>query len=204
MEMTNFETMKSEVTDKFIALLEKEDAEVVDAKKQYDECIELLKCKVGNRLPFIHEFDKAMRDMLGVELVYSFSLGIKANRAIFEDPIANDFLKSDFEVYLRESTAHKLPDYLEKAHQIDAFYSQLSEEELDTTKPIDEYKSFLQTYGPKMAHYYGFLYANMVLPLVEPGYHVNRSFTNNYRIMLKDYLQIDLPTIYPESETDNA
>ncbi len=201
--MTNFETMKSEVTDKFIALLEKEDAEFVNVKKQYDECIELLKFKVGDRLPFIHEFDKAMRDMFGVELVYSFSLGIKANRAIFEDPIANDFLKSDFEVYLRESTAHKLLDYIEKAHQIDAFYSQLSEEEIDTTKPIDEYKSFLQTYGPKMAHYYGFLYANMILPLVEPGYHVNRSFTNNYRIMLKDYLQIDLPAIYPESESDN-
>lgn len=198
--MIDLKTARTEMVKSLISLLMKEDEKFPQAKADYEECLEMLKAQTGETLPFIHEYDYILKQMLAAELVYSFCLGIKANLAIFRDPIANNFLNMDFDDFLREDTARTLPDYCENFEKLQDYYSQLPDELKDATEPITEFETFLETYGPKLAHYYGFIYGNAFLPSIEPGYHANRSFTNQYCAMVKHYLEIDLPILFPEQE----
>ncbi len=198
--MIDLNTKQTEMVDSLIALLMKEDKGFPQAKADYEECLEMLKNETGDALPFIYEYDSTVKKMVAAELVYSFCLGIRANLAIFRNPVANNFLNMDFEDFLREDTAHTLLDYSDNSDRLQAYYSQLPVELKEATDPITEFESFLATYGPKLAHYYGFIFGNAFLPSIEPGYHPNHSFTNQYQMMLENYLKIDLPIIFPTEE----
>ncbi len=199
--MIDLTTRQTEMVDSLIALLMKEDEKFPQAKADYEECLEMLKKETGKTLPFIYEYDTTLRKMLASELVYSFCLGIRANFAIFRNPVANNFLNMDFEEFLREGTAHTMPDYSDNSDKLQDYYSKLPAELKDATDPITEFECFLETYGPKLAHYYGFIFGNAFLPSIEPGYHANNCFTSQYRSMLKRYLKIDLPVLFPKEDT---
>ena len=53
---------------------------------------------------------------------------------------------------------------------------------------ILDYISYLETTGPKLAHYFGFALGNEILPNLVPGYHPDRVLTMQYKAMLTHYL----------------
>ena len=50
-----------------------------------------------------------------------------------------------------------------------------------------EYICYLETVGPKLAHYYGYLLGNAMLHRVIPGYQPDLALTLGYFTMLKNY-----------------
>ena len=60
---------------------------------------------------------------------------------------------------------------------------------------VDEFYSYLETVGYKVAHYFGFRLADRFLSCVEPGYTGDHISALRYSGDLKDYLQIDLDRI---------
>lgn len=165
-------------------MAEKSEDFAVDYQR-YTEAMNVLQKELG--VLVTDEID-AIERQCASDLLYSGFLGLKANLDSFIDPVARNFLDVDFEVYLREETAHRLPEY-ECAQKIrDRFYSQLTSAQRETYEDVITYTSHLETVGPKLAHYFGYILGNQLLPRVVPGYHSDMVLTIKYNSMLEDYL----------------
>lgn len=173
--------------------MEKNCEDFPECKKNYIECIETLRAELGTELdPTVDDLTAAIEKQIASDLIYSAYLGFQANLDYFRNPVANNFLNVDMETYLRETTAHHLPAYSSAQRVVDGFYKQLTDEQKEGTIAIDEYVSYLETVGPKLAHYYGFIFANEFLMSIEPAYSPDIPLTYAYHRMLQDYLQIKL------------
>lgn len=172
------------IVETFVQRMAEESEDFATDHRRYIEAIEALRKELGDAVT--DEID-AIEQQCASDLLFSGLLGLKANLDNFIDPVARNFLDVDFEVYLREETAHRLPQY-EHAQKIrDRFYSLLSPAQKEIYKDVITYTSHLETVGPKLAHYFGYLLGNELLPRVVPGYHVDSALTIQYNTMLQDY-----------------
>lgn len=90
----------------------------------------------------------------------------------------------DFGIYLREETAHRLPEYTHAQSVLDQFYTSLSTNQKALYEDVVAYICYLETIAPKLAHYYGYLLGNELFPHIIPGYHMDMPLTAHYRMML--------------------
>ena len=60
------------------------------------------------------------------------------------------------------------------------------------TEGITSYITYLETVGYKLAHYFGFIFADQFLEHVIPGYRNDTVTTMQYERELEDYLGLDL------------
>lgn len=172
------------VVETFVQWMAKEDDDFAVDYQRYTEAMGMLQKELGNLVK--DEID-AIEQQCASDLLFSGFLGLKANLDNFIDPVARNFLNVDFEVYLREETAHRLPEY-ERAQKIrDRFYSLLTPAQKETYEAVITYSSHLETVGPKLAHYFGYLLGNQLLPRVIPGYHMDSVLTMRYTDMLNRY-----------------
>ena len=72
----------------------------------------------------------------------------------------------------------------------DAFLARLPQQHDELFEALIGYMSYLETTGPKLAHYFGYILANDFLPNIVPGYHTDKVLTMQYGSMLADYLGI--------------
>ena len=166
-------------------------------RSQYNSAINALEQTQGT---CCSDEKAAIERQLRSLVLFSGTLGLMANLHHFIDPIARDFLDVDFEVYLREETAHRLPEY-KKAQQIrEAFFVRLSPAERKIYEDVTEYACYLETVAPKLAHYYGYILGNDLLSQVIPGYHPDLIHTSHYKVMLERYLGI----VFPEKQEPKA
>lgn len=153
-------------------------------RQRYIAAMDMLQKELGDAA--LDEMD-AIERQTASDLLFSGLLGLKANLDNFIDPIARDFLDVDCEVYLREETAHRLPEY-ESAQKVrNRFFSLLSPAQRKIYGDVIRYTTHLETVGPKLAHYYGYLLGNRLLPRVVPGYHTDMAQTSQYTAMLETY-----------------
>lgn len=112
------------------------------------------------------------------DLLFSAALGLKANMDHFRDPVARTFLEVDPEIYLRESVAHIMPQYVE---------AQKVRDTIAVNDAIINYTTYLETFGPKLAHFLGYLLGNELFPQVVPGFCCDHLLTMRYTKMIDDY-----------------
>ena len=74
----------------------------------------------------------------------------------------------------------RLPQYKTAQNTIQEFLSQLTVEQEETYETVMEYISHLETVVPKLAHYYGYLLGNEMLPNILPGYCEDVRLTLGY------------------------
>ena len=115
------------------------------------------------------------------DLLFSAALGLKANLDHFRDPIARTFLEVDPEIYLRESVAHSMPQYIEAQKVLDA---------VEYDDDITAYTTYLETVGPKLAHYFGYLLGDELLSRIIPGYQPDPILTFRYHNWVCGYTGI--------------
>lgn len=127
------------------------------------------------------------------DLLYAGMLGIKANLDHFTDPAGRDFLETDSEAYLRETTAHRLPEYGKAQAVRDRFFARLTPAQRNIYEDVTVFVCHLETAGPKLAHYYGYLMGNSLLGRLVPGYHPDQLQTIRYRRALEEYFGQSLP-----------
>ncbi len=191
---TMFECFKKEsMLFELIAFMERNSDGFAESRSNYNECLNMLRKELGGNASIsVDEFDAAIHDAICSDLVYSAYLGIKANLDYFENPIANNFLEVDPEIYLREGTAHRLPAYERAYAKVNAFYEQLSPELKEATHAVTDYESHIETVGPKYAHFWAFKKANSFFPKVIPGYCASTPFTYAYEHMFAKYMGISI------------
>lgn len=160
----------------------------------FSETISLLKTQLGpNPSPSVNDVVDSIYQQIGSSLLFSCFLGLKANLDHFIDPIGHTFLDVDPETYLRENVARHLPDY-QLAQQVqEHFYSTLSPAQKDKYEEgVTPYICHLETVGPKLAHYYGYILGDQLFPHVIPGYIANTPLSFRYRHMLECSLGVSL------------
>ena len=168
----------------FVQWMAKEYEDFAADHQRYMDAIALLQQELGDA---VADEINAIERQCASDLLFSGLLGLKANLDNFVDPVARNFLDVDFEVYLREETAHRLPDYEQAQNVRNRFYSQLTPEQKEIYEDVITYTCHLETVGPKLAHYFGYILGNALLPRVVPGYHSDMVLTIRYNAMLGDY-----------------
>lgn len=192
--MLTMQTILEQLTGRHIVeafvqqMAEKSEGFAAD-RQRYIDAMDVLQKELGDAV--LEERD-AIERQLASDLLFSGFLGLKANLNNFIDPIARNFLDVDFDVYLREEMAHRLPEYERAEKSRDRFYSLLSPVQQKIYEDVLTYTSYLETVGPKLAHYYGYLLGNELLPRIVPGYHKDSILTARYTTMLENYFGIRL------------
>ena len=178
-----------ELVTKLVDVIAANSIEFAADQAHFDETISLLKTELEqDTSPSATDLADAIYQQIGSTLVFSYCLGLKANLDHFIDPVSRTFLDVDPEVYLRENIARQLPDYLRAQHVQEQFYKALSPSQKEKYDDgITTYICHLETVGPKLAHYYGYLFGNELFPHVVPGYVDTAQLTLQYRYMLEAY-----------------
>ena len=162
------------LTNSLIEFLEQHCEDFPGIRAKYQETI--LHAERGKELA------DAIDTQTASDLLFAAILGMKANLDHFRDPIARTFLEVDPEIYLRESVAHSLPQYNE---------AQKVRNTVETNDDIIAYTAYLETFGPKLAHYFGYLLGDKLLPRIIPGYQPDQILMIRYRDWVRTYMGME-------------
>ena len=172
----------------FVKKLLEVSAEFREDHKRYVEALAKLRSEHGT---FVDEVYLAMMRQCASDLAYAGMLGLKMNLDHFLNPMLPDctWPQIDYSDYLREDVAHSLPAYKNAEAVLEVFYQKLSNDQKPLYDAIAEYQSHLVTVGPKLAHYYGYILGNELLPHFVPGYRSDPLLSLKYTEMLSNYFK---------------
>lgn len=171
--------------DSLIAAMEENFEDFPEIRQKYIQTMDNLQSILGEDA--VQKEKDAICQQIASSIIFSGVLGLQANYHYFSDPVGGDFLNADPEAYLRENIAKHLPEYVAAQQSRSEFYSQLDAAQKALYQPVTEYISYLETVGPKLAHYYGYVMGNDLLQRVVPGYQPNMAFTLQYCMRLEMY-----------------
>lgn len=186
-----------EIVAKLEDMLATNSEEFVVDQAHFNETISTLITELEpDTSPSATDLVDAIYQQIGSTLLFSCCLGLKANLDHFIDPVSRTFLDVDPEMYLRETIARQLPNYLQAQHVQEQFYRTLSHKQKEKYEDgITTYICHLETVGPKLAHYYGYLLGNQLFPHVITGYVSDTQLLIQYRYMLETYLGINIEIV---------
>ena len=175
--------------------------EFIADQTRFDETVSFLEAELGQHTsPSVADLVDTVDQQIGSTLLFSCFLGIKANLDHFIDPVSRTFLDVDPEIYLRENIARQLPDYQRAQRVREQFYATLSSIQKEKYEEgITTYVCHLETVGPKLAHYYGYVLGNLLFPHVIPGYVSDTQLTFQYCYWLSAYLGFNIELLYNQA-----
>ena len=185
--MNTIESILSQLTSNALVsdlktVLQEQDPEFPPVETAFQEATRALASKIGKE-----EAEKllsAKEQQILSDLVYAAYLGFQANRANFHNPVASQFTKLDYDVFLREHIMQTLPHRASAEKVITAFRDTYKDALNEYEDAIQSYYIYLEVAGPKLAHFWGYAFANRFLPWVEPGYVSDGAQTSIYALEL--------------------
>lgn len=176
--------------ESLVELLHGQMVDFQEDHRRYLEAVRQLREELGDgAVPGVDAVVSAIDKRTSSDLLFAGFLGLKMNWDHFMDPMTPNctWRQVDFEDYLQEHIARALPAYQETEAVLADFYASLSEPQRQTYSAIAEYEASLQTMGPKLAHYYGYLLGNSLFGRIVPGYCPDAVLTLKYNTMLEKY-----------------
>lgn len=172
----------------YLIILEKSCGDFPDVRRTYKKACSEIK----EKCEYIDKIIEYTNDMLISSLEFSFEQGLNDNLEHFKNPKSPTFLDADYDEALKETELRRKPDYLEAEANLKKYVDLLPVDILPLYDEVIEYRSFLETYIPKMAHYYGFVTGNKVLKESLKGYELDYDLTKKYKEWLDVYLDLRL------------
>ena len=170
------------MVDDLRQVLREKDPEFLPAEEKFLEAVAHLTEKLG--IEEVERYVTAMDRQICSDLVYAGYLGFQANLQNFHNPVASQFTRLDYETFLREHIMQTMP-YRNEAEAAAAAIQEAYEEALNEYEDaIRSYYVYLEVTGPKLAHFWGYRFANHFLPWVEPGYVSDGAQTSMYALEL--------------------
>ena len=170
------------MVDDLRQVLRENDPEFLPAEEKFLEAVACLTEKLG--IEDVECYVTAMDRQICSDLVYAGYLGFQANLQNFHNPVASQFTRLDYETFLREHIMQTLP-YRTAAEDAERAFLQVHKEILsEYEENILDYYVHLEITGPKLAHFWGYRFANQFLPWVEPGYVSDGAQTSLYALEL--------------------
>ena len=189
--MNTTESILSQLTSNAIledlkAMLKNQDPEFPPVEAEFLKAVEGLSSRIGRE-----ETEKllaAREKQITSDLIYAVYQGFQANLLNFRNPLANQFIKPDCDILLREHIMQTLPNRVKGEEVVTAFRKEHNQQLGEYANPIESYYIYLEVAGPKLAHFWGYCSAGELLPWVEPGYVSDRSQTIVYAMELQQTL----------------
>lgn len=170
-------------------LIRMHDDKFPQVEDKYKAAVAALRHDIGDTItPTVDEYLTANETTVVANILYAAYLGYRANLENFHSPYTTGFVRMDFTDYIRDHLVGHSPASRAASSVIDTFYKALPEEYRQYEEDISEYFIALDVYGPKLAHYAGYIISNKFLPWVEPGYQEDYSQTLQYMNELKKYM----------------
>ena len=167
-----------------------------DEHRQYIHSVDtLMDSLCGEDSLTVMEYIAAKEKAFCSEMIYIAWLGFQQNIACFRNPINTEFLKLDYETIHRQNSFQSLPNILSALSAINDFdcsLRSLPDDIQNIAMGITDFFSYLETVGYKLAHYFGFVFADRFLGYVIPGYAPDTATTMQYAMMLQEYLDFNL------------
>ena len=160
--------------------------------QSFQEGIRLLRDTLGDNHAvsldtFLAEEERSMAE----SLLYLFWKGVKQNYDCFANPVNKLFMQLDYEdIHQEDLMKSFLPATYDDLGR--KLVLSLPDELKVLTDPITSYYAYLQTVAYKLAHYYGFHFADRFLPQVVPGYYPDQATTTIYGSMLSEDLNLKM------------
>ena len=168
-------------------------------EQKYRHAAKKLLTSVEGVSPSAVEYLEALEVRYGYELLYIGWQGFRFNLDCFNSPVNALMLNGDFEDLHRERRLHTLSHTHQLQEVINAFQDALKKSNrLELTDDISDFYCTIETEGYKIAHYFGFLFADRFLPLVVPGYTPDSVITNTYSLLLSKATGFNLFSIENE------
>ena len=178
------------MVDDLRQVLREKDPEFLPAEEKFLEAVAHLTEKLG--IEEVERYVTAMDRQICSDLVYAGYLGFQANLQNFHNPVASQFTRLDYETFLREHIMQTLP-YRTAAEDTERAFLQAHKEILsEYEEGILDYYVHLEITGPKLAHFWGYRFANQFLPWVEPGYVSDGAQTSLYALELNRDLEFSV------------
>ena len=163
-------------------VLREKDPDYLPVEAKFQEAVRDLNARIGRNAA--NELVAAWDRQICSDLVYAGYLGFQANLHNFHNPVASQFTALDYETFLREHIMQTMP-YRNEAEAAAAAIQEAYEEALNEYEDaIRSYYVYLEVTGPKLAHFWGYRFANQFLPWVEPGYVSDGAQTSMYALEL--------------------
>lgn len=163
-------------------VLREKDREFLPVETKFKEAVSDLTIRIGKTAT--EELLASWDRQICSDLVYAGYLGFQANLANFHNPVASQFTRLEYETFLREHIMQTMP-YRNEAEATAAAIQEAYEEALNEYEDaIRSYYVYLEVTGPKLAHFWGYRFANQFLPWVEPGYVSDGAQTSMYALEL--------------------
>ena len=185
--MKTIESTLAMITDLSIVedlrkVLREKDREFLPVEAKFREVVRALTNRIGRNAA--NELVAAWDRQICSDLVYAGYLGFQANLPHFHNPVASQFTRLDYETFLREHIMQTMP-YRNEAEAAATAIQDAYEEALNEYEDaIRSYYVYLEVTGPKLAHFWGYRFANQFLPWVEPGYVSDGAQTSMYALEL--------------------
>ena len=170
------------MVDDLRQVLREKDPEFLPAEEKFLEAVAHLTEKLG--IEEVERYVTAMDRQICSDLVYAGYLGFQANLQNFHNPVASQFIRLDYETFLREHIMQTLPNRTAAEDTERAFLQAHKEILSEYEEGILDYYVHLEITGPKLAHFWGYRFANQFLPWVEPGYVSDGAQTSLYALEL--------------------
>ena len=185
--MKTIESTLAMITDLSIVedlrkVLREKDREFLPVEAKFQEAVRDLTARIGRNAA--NELVAAWDLQICSDLVYAGYLGFQANIHNFHNPVASQFTRLDYETFLREHIMQTMPYRNEAEAAATAIQEAYKEALNEYEDAIRSYYVYLEVTGPKLAHFWGYRFANQLLPWVEPGYVSDGAQTSLYALEL--------------------
>lgn len=170
------------IVDDLRQVLREKDPEYLPAEEKFLDAIAHFTEELG--IVEVERYMTAMDRQICSDLIYAGYLGFQANLANFHNPVASQFTRLDYETFLREHIMQTLPYRTEAEEAEKAILQEHKEILAEYEEDILSYYVHLEITGPKLAHFWGYRFANQFLPWVEPGYVSDGAQTSLYALEL--------------------
>ena len=170
------------IVEELRKVLREKDREFLPVEAKFKEALYSLVTRIGRSAA--NKLVTAWDRQICSDLIYAGYLGFQANLHNFHNPVASQFTRLDYETFLREHIMQTMP-YRNEAETAAAAIQEAYEEALNEYEDaIQSYYVYLEVTGPKLAHFWGYRFANQFLPWVEPGYVSDGAQTSMYALEL--------------------
>ena len=163
-------------------VLRERDPDYLPVEKNFLDAVQDLTTRIGKHAT--QELVVACDRQICSDLVYAGYLGFQANLHNFHNPVASQFTRLDYETFLREHIMQAMPYRNEAESATTAIQEAYAEALNEYEDAIRSYYVYLEVTGPKLAHFWGYRFANQFLPWVEPGYVSDGAQTSMYALEL--------------------
>ena len=137
----------------------------------------------------------ALEEEMASDILFVAGQGFKLCYDIHTNPINALAFQMDYEDLHQERKMYLMPLARKALNTSHAFLEELrasNRDKLGLLDGVNSYYSYLRTVGYKVAHYWGFLLADQLLPYLIPGYANDGTYATTYSLMLHKDIGVNI------------